>query len=57
MTLHPLTPDFTEELLNIEMSKRLRFATALKNAGKYELAEVVFPDTPAFEPQQDMEAA
>ena len=38
--------DFLDELTNIEMSKRLRFAAALKGAGEYALAEVVFPDTP-----------
>ncbi len=48
--------DFLDELLNIEMSKRMRFAEALKTAGEYELAEVVFPDTPAFE-QEPVEIA
>lgn len=46
MILHPLTADFQDELLNIEMSKRLRWADKLKVAGEYDLAEVVFPDMP-----------
>lgn len=38
--------DWLDELTNIEMSKRLRWADSLKCAGEYELAEVVFPDIP-----------
>lgn len=40
--------DWLDELTNIEMSKRLRWADSLKFAGEYELAEVVFPDTPEY---------
>jgi len=40
--------DWLDELTNIEMSKRLRWADRLKFAGEYELAEVVFPDTPEY---------
>ncbi len=47
---HPPTSDFIEELANIQMSVRLRLATALKNAGEYDLAETVFPDTPEPDP-------
>lgn len=46
MILHPLTTDFQDELLNIGMSQRLRWADKLKVAGEYALAEVVFPDMP-----------
>lgn len=41
--------DWLDEITNIEMSKRLRWADALKGAGEYDLAEVVFPDTPECE--------
>lgn len=41
-----LPADWLDELLNIEMSKRLRWADKLKVAGEYALAEVVFPDMP-----------
>ncbi len=47
--LHPPTPDFIDELTNIQMSVRLRLATALKTAGEYALAETVFPDTPELD--------
>jgi hypothetical protein len=48
-----LPADYLEELVNIELSKRMRWATALKSAGQYELAEEVFPDMP--EPQHELE--
>jgi hypothetical protein len=38
--------DWLDEITNIEMSKRLRWADKLKVAGEYDLAEVVFPDMP-----------
>jgi hypothetical protein len=38
--------DFLDEITNIEMSKRLRWADKLKVAGEFALAEVVFPDMP-----------
>ena len=43
---HPQTPDYLAELVTIDLSKRLRWATALKGAGEFDLAEIVFPDTP-----------
>lgn len=45
----PLTPDFAAELVTIDLSTRMRWAQALKDAGEPYLAEEVFPDTPAFE--------
>jgi hypothetical protein len=44
--MSPLPIDWLDELTNIDMSKRLRFAASLKGAGEFALAEVVFPDTP-----------
>lgn len=49
--------DWLDELTNIGISQRLRWADALKGAGEYELAEVVFPDTPECELEQEELAA
>lgn len=49
--------DWLDELTNIEMSKRLRWADALKGAKEFDLAEVVFPDIPEFEPERERTAA
>jgi hypothetical protein len=55
--MSPLPIDWLDELTNIEMSKRLRWADKLKVAGEYDLAETVFPDMPEFESQPAQEAA
>jgi hypothetical protein len=55
--MSPLPIDWLDELTNIEMSKRLRWADKLRVAGKYDLAETVFPDMPEFESQPAQEAA
>jgi hypothetical protein len=49
--------DWLDELLNIEMSKRLRWADALKGAGEFALAETVFPDMPECELDEEELAA
>ena len=50
--------DWLDEIANIEISKRLRWAEALKGAGEFDLAETVFPDMPdAVETETALEAA
>jgi hypothetical protein len=53
----PLPIDWLDELVNISISQKLRWADKLKVAGEYDLAETVFPDMPEFEPQPAQEAA
>jgi hypothetical protein len=57
MNSHPPTSDFIDELVNVRMSQRLRWADALKGAGEFALAETVFPDMPECELDEEELAA
>jgi hypothetical protein len=49
--------DWLDEIINMEMSKRIRRALILQNCGEWDMAEEVFPDMPEFETQPVHEAA
>jgi hypothetical protein len=49
--------DWLDEIENIAVSQRLRWADALKGAGEYALAETVFPDMPECELDEEELAA
>jgi hypothetical protein len=51
--MNPTLPsDWLDEIVNMEMSKRIRRALILQNCGEWDLAEEVFPDTPECEPEE-----
>jgi hypothetical protein len=55
MTRHPLTPDYADELVNIEMSKRIRRLLVLIEAG--EIDGVQADEIRRQEPKTERKAA
>jgi hypothetical protein len=55
--MNPLPADWLDEILNMEMSKRIRRALILQNCGEWDMAEEVFPDMPECELDEEELAA